>query len=66
MKGIIPREGEAGKQPKRSIIDHFTVIPAFECECEAEVDLVLIQTSFLFLWKLYLKILVSIGTTLFT
>ena len=36
------------------LIDHFTVILAFEWMW-GEVDLVLIQTSFLFLWKLCLK-----------
>ena len=34
-------------------------------ECEVEVDLVLIQTSFLSLWKLYLKILGSVRTARF-
>ena len=36
------------------LIDHFTVILAFEW-MRGEVDLVLIQTSFLFLWKLCVK-----------
>ena len=39
--------------------DHFTVVgfivSQLLSECKAEVDLVLIQTSFLFLWKLCLK-----------
>ena len=34
-------------------------------ECEVEVDLVLIQTFFLSLWKLYLKILGSVRTARF-
>ena len=36
-------------------IDHFTVVgqvPQPSSECEAEVDYVLIQSSFVFLWKL--------------
>ena len=40
-------------------IDHFTVVSLESqpfSECELEVDLVLIQNSFLFLWKLCLKI----------
>ena len=39
-------------------IDHFTVVGLVSfplSEHEAEVDLALIQTSFLFLWKLCLK-----------
>ena len=39
-------------------IDHFTVVSLVTkplSEIEAEVGLVLIQTSFLFLWKLCLK-----------
>ena len=39
-------------------------LPLNECEDEVEVDLVLIQTSFLSLWKLYLKTLGSIRTAL--
>ena len=36
-------------------IDHFTVVglvPQPPCQCEARVDLVLMQTPFVFLWKL--------------
>ena len=51
------------------VIDHFTVVGLVSwpfSEREAEVGLVLIQTFFLFLRKLYSKILVSIRTTRFT
>ena len=49
-----------------TLIGHLTVVGLVSLplsECEAEVELVLIQTSFLFLWKLCLNILVSIRTT---
>ena len=49
-------------------IDYFAVVNlvtlAFLChECEAEVNLVLIQTSFALLWKLSLRIRVSMRIT---
>ena len=46
--------------------DHFTIVhlvASLLSECEAEVDLALGQTSFVFLWKLCLKILDCIRTT---
>ena len=49
--------------------NHFTVVglvPWPSSECEAEVDLVMIQTFFVFVWTLCLKILVSKRTTRFT
>ena len=40
----------------KTSVDHFAVLglSLSSSECEAEVDLVLIQTSFVFLWKKYL------------
>ena len=40
----------------KTSVDHFAVLglSLSSSECEAEVDLVLIQTSFVLLWKTYL------------